>query len=229
VSRIGLPTRGVLGEAVLGCCPSAEKIDLTRFWNWADSPADTATTIADVAVPTTQPSLTAGMQAPSTLGSLAPLITNFNNSPAVPVDTSLMQSLIAAGAGQKDFTGLTNAAELAGLIKTSQTTAEAARADALKRATELQSQAMTEIGNYFGAKGGEAYAANYGSGGSSKSGSDAGGGDSGNGSATKSGKGATGSKSGGKDAGGDAPAGGGDAPAGGGGTPAAGDTPVIPA
>src|SRR5207247_65046 len=29
-STIALPTRGVLGEAVLGRCPSAEKIDLTR-------------------------------------------------------------------------------------------------------------------------------------------------------------------------------------------------------
>src|SRR5208282_3593468 len=41
-STIALPTRGVLGEAVLGHCPSAEKIDLTRFWNWQDAPADTA-------------------------------------------------------------------------------------------------------------------------------------------------------------------------------------------
>lgn len=39
VSNIALPTRGVLGEAVLGHCPAAEKIDITRFWNWADSPA----------------------------------------------------------------------------------------------------------------------------------------------------------------------------------------------
>ena len=37
-STIALPTRGVLGEAVLGHCSSAEKIDLTRFWNWQDSP-----------------------------------------------------------------------------------------------------------------------------------------------------------------------------------------------
>ncbi|HYM04347.1 MAG TPA: hypothetical protein VET85_15445, partial [Stellaceae bacterium] len=46
-----LPTRGVLGEAMLGHCSSGEKIDLTRFWNWQDSPADTAPAIAPVAVP----------------------------------------------------------------------------------------------------------------------------------------------------------------------------------
>jgi len=37
-TSITLPARGMLGEAVLGQCNSAEKIDLTRFWNWQDSP-----------------------------------------------------------------------------------------------------------------------------------------------------------------------------------------------
>src|SRR5438132_1573790 len=41
-SLIALPTHGVLGEAVLGQCPSAEKIDITRFWNWQDSASDSA-------------------------------------------------------------------------------------------------------------------------------------------------------------------------------------------
>lgn len=42
-SSITLPTHGMLGEAVLGTCTSCEKIDITRFWNWQDSPADSAT------------------------------------------------------------------------------------------------------------------------------------------------------------------------------------------
>ena len=41
-SSVTLPAHGTLGEAVLGCCASAEKIDLTRFWNWQDSPSDQA-------------------------------------------------------------------------------------------------------------------------------------------------------------------------------------------
>ncbi|MDQ6611037.1 MAG: hypothetical protein M3Y64_01280, partial [Gemmatimonadota bacterium] len=41
-SSITLPAHGTLGEAVLGSCNSAEKIDLTRFWNWQDSPSDQA-------------------------------------------------------------------------------------------------------------------------------------------------------------------------------------------
>ena len=35
---VPLPTGGVFAEAVLGRFNSAEKIDLTRFWNWQDSP-----------------------------------------------------------------------------------------------------------------------------------------------------------------------------------------------
>lgn len=35
---LSLPTRGVLGEAVLGRCNACEIIDHRRFWNWQDSP-----------------------------------------------------------------------------------------------------------------------------------------------------------------------------------------------
>lgn len=37
-TTIAVPTGGVFGEAVLGQGVSAEKIDLSRFWNWKDSP-----------------------------------------------------------------------------------------------------------------------------------------------------------------------------------------------
>ncbi|WP_415402821.1 hypothetical protein [Tateyamaria sp. SN3-11] len=37
-AQVVLPSGGVFGEAVLGQAVSAEKIDLTRFWNWKDSP-----------------------------------------------------------------------------------------------------------------------------------------------------------------------------------------------
>ena len=37
LTDIAVPTGGVFGEAVLGQAVSAEKIDLTRFWNWQDS------------------------------------------------------------------------------------------------------------------------------------------------------------------------------------------------
>ena len=37
-SEVSLPTGGVFAEAVLGRSNAAEKLDLTRFWNWQDSP-----------------------------------------------------------------------------------------------------------------------------------------------------------------------------------------------
>lgn len=36
--RIALPTGGVFAEAVLGTSNAAEKLDMTRFWNWQESP-----------------------------------------------------------------------------------------------------------------------------------------------------------------------------------------------
>ena len=37
---VSLPTDGMIGEAVLGETNVSEEIDLTRFWNWQDSPID---------------------------------------------------------------------------------------------------------------------------------------------------------------------------------------------
>jgi hypothetical protein len=148
-STIALPTRGVLGEAVLGSCPSAEKIDLTRFWNWADSPTESAPEIAPVTVPTTQPSLTAGAQGPSALTSLQPLINNINANPAAPgADAALLSAMITAAAEQKGFdTSLTGAEQLAKLILGEQQTADKARADAYKTTRDLTAQAIATIGN----------------------------------------------------------------------------------
>jgi hypothetical protein len=148
-STIALPTRGVLGEAVLGRCSSAEKIDLTRFWNWQDSPSDTAPAISPVTLPTTTPSLVAGLTAPNSLTTLTPLINNVLNAPTP--DTALLQSLGANAAAQKDFdSALTNAAQLSGLLTNAQNTSNAARADALKTTKDLQSLAMATAGNILG-------------------------------------------------------------------------------
>ncbi|GLW04679.1 hypothetical protein Slala05_83090 [Streptomyces lavendulae subsp. lavendulae] len=50
-NTIAIATKGVFAEAVLGRANSAEKIDLTRFWNWKDSPIQiTPADIAPVAM-----------------------------------------------------------------------------------------------------------------------------------------------------------------------------------
>jgi hypothetical protein len=167
-SVISLPTHGVLGEAVLGCCPSAEKIDLTRFWNWQDAPSDAAPTIAPVSLPTGSASLTTGLTAPNSLGALPSLINNVMTAPAP--NTSLLQSLGQNFASQKDFdTALTGATQLATLIQGSQNTASQARADALKASQDLTSQAMNTLGGLVTGKAGGGDSGSGGSG-SGKSG-----------------------------------------------------------
>jgi hypothetical protein len=145
-STIALPTQGVLGEAVLGQCASAEKIDLTRFWNWQDAPADTAPGIGMVQLPTTTPSLTTGVTAPNSLTNLPPLINNLI-APPTP-GSSLAQALGQNAAGQQDFsTALTGQQQLGSLMQNSQTLANSARASALQTTQALTSQAITTVGN----------------------------------------------------------------------------------
>jgi hypothetical protein len=148
-STIALPTQGVLGEAVLGHCASAEKIDLTRFWNWQDSPADTAPAISPVTLPTTTGSIAAGLTAPNSLTNLPPLINNVLQAPQP--NTSLLQALGTDAAGQQDFSSsLTGAAQLAPLLQSSQSLANAARAGALQTTQQLTGQAMATVGNIVG-------------------------------------------------------------------------------
>jgi hypothetical protein len=125
-SSITLPSHGTLGEAVLGDCDSCEKIDLTRFWNWQDSPADVAAepsaadfkgdTLAGVTGPsalTTQPVnqnlLTIGGPAPtapdlaSQLVSKAPQLTPFGDLTGLSqLQKAIDVSTQASSAGLKE-------------------------------------------------------------------------------------------------------------------------------
>ncbi|MFE6995735.1 OmpA family protein [Microbacterium sp. NPDC057659] len=149
-STIALPTKGVLGEAVLGHCPSAERVDLTRFWNWQDSPGDEATQISPVGMP--QNALAAGLTGPSALTSLNPMIQNFSMAP-VAADTTLASALIKSAEAQKSFDigALTNAAGLTTLTGKTLDTAESARKDALGAAKELAIKAMETSASIYGA------------------------------------------------------------------------------
>jgi hypothetical protein len=143
-STIGLPTRGVLGEAVLGSCASAEKIDLTRFWNWQDAPADTAPGIGMVQLPTTTPPLTTGVTAPNSLTNLPPLINNLITAPQP--NTSLLQAMGQAASAQQDFSpNFTGQQQLAGLMTNGQNLANAARSDALKTSQSMATAAMSQM------------------------------------------------------------------------------------
>ena len=152
VSQVALPTRGVLAEAVLGCCPSGEKIDLTRFWNWQDSPIPQAPDVQPVSVGAGQP--LAGATAPDTLSKLPTLITNVSTGSPGNSGAEVLKALIEAGKDAKDFSDITGADKLAELTGKTLDTAEKARGDALKSATQMASEALKAVPDVMKAKQG---------------------------------------------------------------------------
>jgi hypothetical protein len=108
---VPLPSGGVFAEAVLGRANSAEKLDMTRFWNWQDSP-----------IPITAPDI-ATLQAGSRnqgmnldTGKLSPSVLNIMNPPALPDPTGMTAALgaLAQGAMFRDMSGLAATIGLAG-------------------------------------------------------------------------------------------------------------------
>lgn len=140
VSRFTLPTRGVLGEAVLGHCPSAEKIDLTRFWNWRDSPGES---VADISAADLRPLSQAGtLTAPSQMAALPSIINNVAGEGSTSLGR-LAEALAGKGPTASDFsTDFLLQDTLKTLGAKTIETAESARADALGRATGMADKAM---------------------------------------------------------------------------------------
>lgn len=137
-SRFTLPTRGVIGEAVLGHCAAAEKIDLTRFWNWQDSPAPEATAISGV-------SLRGGgvgeLGAPNALASIPQIVNNVGEGTAMG---ALAQALAARGGDATPFS--------ADFVTKNIDAAGSARSGALAALTDLSKQAMSTGVDLFKAK-----------------------------------------------------------------------------
>lgn len=127
-SRFTLPTRGVLGEAVLGHCAAAEKIDLTRFWNWQDSPAPEATAIADVGL---RGGGVGNLGAPDSLASIPQIVNNVGEGSALG---ALAQALAARGGDATPFS--------AEFVTKNIDAAGTARSGALTALTDLSKQAM---------------------------------------------------------------------------------------
>lgn len=100
----------MFAEAVLGRFNAAERIDLTRFWNWQDSP-----------IPITAPeiaSIQTGSRAqsePGGPGELGTPVVNIQNAPGLPDPqglTAVLQAL-ANGAMFRDMSGLEGTQQLA--------------------------------------------------------------------------------------------------------------------
>jgi hypothetical protein len=147
-SSITLPARGTLGEAVLGACASAEKIDLTRFWNWQDSPSDQADAIPPSVFTPAQPLTTAGTAAGAGgsgvgggAGSAGSII-SINSPAATTPSTALIEALIAKSPDLAKELNLTGLETLQKQITADTQSAAAGRKEAIDSVTNIQLQAM---------------------------------------------------------------------------------------
>ena len=157
-TSITLPARGVLGEAVLGHCESSEKIDLTRFWNWQDSPPDAATdpaALAGLFGGGNQLVGSAGAQAPAVLQPGGSSMVTVNQGPAALSPADLAAALIASQPQSnlpQDLTGITQLGTQMGIQTT--TTADSLN-KTIAEASSLAKKAMETLPSTISAKKGE--------------------------------------------------------------------------
>ncbi|KAE8764007.1 hypothetical protein [Georgenia thermotolerans] len=110
VDLVPLSSGGVFAEAVLGRFNSAEKLDLTRFWNWQDSPIPIQPT--EIAAVETGSRATAENVAPGQLS--APLV-GLTPPTALPEPAGMAATLAALQNGSmfRDMSGLSETVKLA--------------------------------------------------------------------------------------------------------------------
>lgn len=129
---VPIPTGGVFAEAVLGRSNSAEKLDITRFWNWQDSPIPLQPPeIAPVALGSRA---TAEDLRPGQLG--APVLT-IQNPTVLPDPAGLTAALTTLASANlfRDMSGLAG----------TQAAAQAAGAGTLQAATAVGAQAGANL------------------------------------------------------------------------------------
>jgi hypothetical protein len=121
--RIGMPTRGVFAEAVLGHCNSCEEIDDSRFWRFEEEPIpDTPTAIQSLSTDSRRSA------APDLSPDLFPSpVVRMQQAPAAPDPTGLAAAMRTLGTAGlfKNITGLAlNQANSAQALKTAISTAQ---------------------------------------------------------------------------------------------------------
>lgn len=142
-TRVVLPSDGVFAEAVLGQSNAAEKIDLTRYWDWGDNPIPILPPdIADVAT---------GSRATDVVtkdGALEPALAGLANLQALPgSDLSAIVGALQQGSIFRNMGGIEQTAELA---KQASGAASKGASDAAKTALEAQkayADAMVQLAN----------------------------------------------------------------------------------
>jgi hypothetical protein len=166
---VPIPTGGVFAEAVLGRSNSAEKLDITRFWNWQDSPIPLQP--SEIAPVSTGSRATAEGLEPGQLG--APVL-NILNPTALPEPAGLTAALntLASASLFRDMSGLagTQALAQAGSAGTLSAATEAGRLASanLKTVTDqavAMGQAAADMWKTLQAKGDRGGGSGSGSGG----------------------------------------------------------------
>ncbi|GAA5069759.1 hypothetical protein GCM10025759_06930 [Lysobacter panacisoli] len=129
---VPIPTGGVFAEAVLGRSNSAEKLDITRFWNWQDSPIP-------LQPPEIAPVATGSRGTSEDLrpGQLSAPVLNVLTPTSLPEPTGLTAAMTALANGSmfRDMSGLAG----------TQALAQAASAGTLDAATEAGRLASTNL------------------------------------------------------------------------------------
>lgn len=129
---VPIPTGGVFAEAVLGRSNSAEKLDITRFWNWQDSPIP-------LQPPEIAPVATGSRGATDDLraGQLGAPVLNVLNPTPLPEPAGLNAAMTALANGSmfRDMSGLAG----------TQALAQAASSGTLDAATEAGRLASTNL------------------------------------------------------------------------------------
>lgn len=132
---IPLPSGGVFAEAVLGRYNAAEKLDMTRFWNWQDSPIpNQAPEIAPVQV------VTRALPDDTKPGQLSQPVIQITQPPSLPDPTGMSAILTAIQNGNmfRDMSGL---AATIGLAQAGLTAASAGASNAAGQAGKNMSTA----------------------------------------------------------------------------------------
>lgn len=129
---VPIPTGGVFAEAVLGRSNSAEKLDITRFWNWQDSPIPLQP--PEIAPVATGSRATAEDLRPGQLGAPVLNILNPTQLPD-PAGLGVAMNALASASMFRDMSGLAG----------TQALAQAASTGTLDAATEAGRLASTNL------------------------------------------------------------------------------------
>lgn len=142
-TRVVLPSDGVFAEAVLGQSNAAEKIDLTRYWDWGDNPIPILPPdIADVATGTRATEMA------TRDGGLETSLAGISQLQSLPgSDLAAILSAVQQGTMFRNMSGIEQTAELA---KQTSGAASKGASEAAKTALEAQkayADAMVKLAN----------------------------------------------------------------------------------